>query len=263
MFNQRISRIKGLSEKRRLPRIGTIRLGLKVKNAKGIEYPKETEYFVVPPEVAEKFGNKPTELEIMFPINDLDAVFPQSYKHYGSGKGLKCQGDGEIAYFIDPETKEMVKKECPCSLLEEGKCKQSATLMVMIPKVSVGGIYQIRTSSFNSIVDVNSGIDYISALLGRFAMVPLILHRVKTETHHDNKKQIHYTLQVLFSEDIQTLNALLADTQRVLEHPRYALPAPVDENPELDPVDILEDEESALQTHENAPQRKSPASAGD
>ena len=247
MFNQRISRIKGLSEKRRLPRLGSIRLGLKAKNPKGVEYPKETEYFVVPPEVAKIFGDKPTELEVMIPLNDLDSVFPQSYKYYGSGKGLKCQGDGEIAYYVDPETKEMTQKECPCSLLEEGKCKQSATLMVMIPKVSVGGVYQIRTSSFNSIVDINSGLEYVAALLGRFAMVPLTLRRVKTETHHDDKKQHHYTLQVIFDGDIQTINALLADTQRVLEHPRFALPAPVDENPELDPVDILEDEENATE----------------
>ena len=252
MFNQKITKIKGLSDRRRLPRLGSIRLGLKVKNQNGVEYPKETEYFVVPPEVAEVFGDKPTELEVMLPLNEIDAVFPQAYKHYGSGKGLKCQGDGEIAYYVDPNTKEMVERECPCELLDTNKCKQSATLMVMIPKVSVGGIYQIRTSSFNSIVDVNSGLDYVAALLGRFAMIPLTLRRVKTETHHDEKKQNHYTLQIVFDGDIQTINALLSDTQRVLEHPRFALPAPVDENPELEPVDIVVDEENETTETEEA-----------
>lgn len=244
-FSQRITRITGLSDRRRLPRLGSIRLGIKVTNKKGAEYPRETEYFVCPDDVKAVYGDKPVELDVMLPINEIDAVFPQAYKHYGSSKGLKCQGNGEIAYRVNDDTKEMEEIECPCDLLEAGKCKQSATLMVMLPKVSVGGIFQIRTGSFNSIVDINSGIDYVSALLGRFAMVPLTLRRVKTETHHDDKKQHHYTLQIVFDGNIETLNQLRADTQRILEHPRYQLPAPKDDNPELDPSDIidLEDEE--------------------
>jgi len=107
-------------------------------------------------------------------------------------------------------------------------------------------VYQIRTSSYNSIVDVNSGLDYVSALIGRFAMVPLKLRRTPIETHHNGSKQTHYTLQVIFDYDIDTLNKLREDNMRILEHPRYELPAPKDENPEFDPVDQvvdLEDEE--------------------
>jgi len=244
-FNQRVTRIKGLSDRRRLPRLGSIRLGTKKKSAKtGNEYPSETDYFVCPPEVMEIYGETPKELDVMVPLNDLDAVFPTAYKYWGSSSGLKCQGDGETAFKVNPETKEMESIKCPCDLLEAGKCKQTATLMVMLPKVSVGGIYQIRSSSFNSIIDIQSGLDYVSALLGRFSMVPLKLRRVKIETHHEGKKQNHYTLQIVFDADITTLNALRSDTQRVLEHPRYQLPAPADSNPELDPVDIVEDEET-------------------
>lgn len=245
-FVQKITQIKGLSDRRRLPRLGSIRLGIKKKSGKtGNEYPSETDYFVCPDEIKAVYDDKPKALDVMLPINEIDAVFPQAYKFYGSSRGLKCQGNGEVAYRVNEDTREMEEVECPCELLESGKCKQSATLMVMLPKVSVGGIYQIRTSSFNSIVDINSGIDYVSALLGRFAMVPLTLRRVKTETHHDEKKQHHYTLQITFDGDIDTLNQLRADTQRVLEHPRYQLPAPKDDNPEFDPVDVidLEDEE--------------------
>lgn len=241
-FHQRITRIKGLSERRRLPRLGSIRLGIKVKNKKGVEYPKETPYFVCPDEVIEKYGPEPTELDVMVPINEIDSVFPMAYKYYGSSRGLICQGNGEIAYTVDSESKEMVERECPCDFFDNGKCKQSATLMIMLPKVSVGGVYQIRTGSYNSIVDIQSGLDYVSALLGRFAMVPLTLRRVKTETHHDEKKQLHYTLQITFDGDINTLNQLRTDTQRILEHPRYQLPAPKDENPELDAVDVTEDD---------------------
>lgn len=244
-FTQRITTIKGLSDRRRLPRLGRIRLGLKAVTPSGKEYPKEVEYFVVPDEVRKVYGPKPTEIDIMLPLNDINSVFPCAYKHYGSGKGLKCSGDGEIAHRVNEKTKEMEQVSCPCSLLEEKKCKQTGTLMAMLPNVSVGGVYQVTTSSINSIIDINSGLDYVSALLGRFAMVPLKLRRVKTETHHDDKKQNHYTLQVIFDGDITTINALRGDTLRVLEHPRFQLPAPLDENPEMDAIDIVADEEDA------------------
>jgi hypothetical protein len=244
-FNQRITRIKGLSEKRRLPRLGKIRLGIKKKSSKtGAEYPAEVPYFVVPDEVQKVYGDKPTEIDVMFPLDDIDAVFPVSYKYYGSGKGLKCNGDGEIAYCADEKTKEVIEKKCPCNLLEEGKCKQSGTLSVMLQKINVGGVYQITTSSFNSIVDLASGIDYVKALIGRVAMVPLKLRRVATETHHEEKKQTHYTLQVVMDANIDAINQLRGDTIRVLEHTsRIALPEPINENPELDPVDIIVDED--------------------
>ncbi len=240
-FQQKITKIKELSDRRRLPRLGVIRLGIKKKSAKGVEYPSETSFFVCPPEVQKIYGEKPTEIEIMFPIDNIEEVFPQAYKYYGSSKGLKCQGNGEVAYCV--ENGEMIQKSCPCEMLENGKCKQTGTLMVMIPKVSVGGVYQIRTSSFNSIVDVNSGIDYVRALVGRFCMIPLKLRRVTTETHHDEKKQNHYTLQVVFDADIQTLNALISNTSIVLDHSRkLQLPSPIEENPELDPVDVVDEE---------------------
>jgi hypothetical protein len=243
-FKPSITKIKGLSDKMRLPRLGVIRLGLKVKSKKtGREYPKEVDYFVVPREVAEVFGERPKELDVMIPINDIEAVFPTAYKYYGSSRGLKCMGNGEIAYRVNSETKEMEKVTCHCNLLDAG-CKQTAVLNVMIPRVSVGGVYQIRTNSYNSIVDVQSGLRYVSELIGRFAMVPLKLRRVKTETHYQGKKQIHYTLKIIFDYDIQTLNQLREDSRRIIEHPpQYALPAPVEDNPELDPVDVVEDDE--------------------
>jgi len=76
-------------------------------------------------------------------------------------------------------------------------------------------------------------------------MIPLKLRRVATETHHDEKKQNHFTLQVIFDADIQTLNALISNTTRVLEHSRQLqLPAPTEENPEFDPVDVVDEEDA-------------------
>jgi hypothetical protein len=247
-FTPRITQIKGLSDKRRLPRLGAIRLGIKKITTSGKEYPSEVDYFVVPDEVKKVYGDKPTELDVMLPLNELSAVFPCAYKHYGSSRGLKCTGDGEIAWRVNEQTKEMEEVKCPCPLLDEKKCQKSGTLNVILPKINVGGVYQVRTGSFHSIIDINSGIDYVAAIVGRVAMIPLKLRRVKTETHHDEKKQNHYTLQIILDADIQTINALRTDNTRIIEYASHiALPPAQDDNPALDPPDLIVDDEEIPQ----------------
>ena len=112
--------------------------------------------------------------------------------------------------------------------------------MVVIPKVSLGGIYQIDVGSYHSIVDVNSGIDYVRAMVGRFSWVPLTLKRIPRETHGGDKKTIHYTLHLHFEGNIDTINQLREDTKRVLTGPRYSLPMPEDINPKMDDGGVIE-----------------------
>ena len=90
--------IKGLSERRRLPRAGKIRLGLMVQGAGGKMHPMATDYFVCPPEVtaALSLSEQPRELPIMFPSDDPDRIFAQVLKMYRRS-GLFCSGDGETA----------------------------------------------------------------------------------------------------------------------------------------------------------------------
>ena len=87
--------IKNLTESRRLPRLGKIHLGIKKTSQKtGKEYPSATNYFVVPPEVAEIVGEKPTELPILFPVEDDEKFASQYYRSYSMSRGLVCRGDG-------------------------------------------------------------------------------------------------------------------------------------------------------------------------
>jgi hypothetical protein len=234
MFKGRFTRIKDLSERRRLPRLGKIRLGVKmISDRTHKEYPKETEFFIVPPEVSKVYGDRPTSLEVMVPINDPEAVFPQAYKWYGGQRGLKCIGDGGVALRLKEETQAMEEIPCPCEHLETGECQKRGHFMVILPRINMGGVYQIDVGSYHSIVDINSGLEYVQALVGRFAMVPLRLCRAPKETHFGGQKQIHYTLQLFLDADVDTLNALREDTSRVLLSTRsLALPPPedVDEN---------------------------------
>lgn len=247
-FRSNVTRIKGLSDRRRMPLLGKIRLGIKkVSQKTGNEYPAEVDYFVCPESVRQIFGEQPKVLKVMFPLDDIDAIFPVAYIFYGQSRGVKCKGDGERAWCVDDETKEIVERACPCELLEQGKCKQVGRLMFMIPAVSVGGVYQITTSSYNSIIDIQSGLDFVKAMVGRFNFIELDLKRVETTTHHNEQRQTHYTMQLTLPEgfNAQALSDLRKDNERMhLQSQHYHLPAPAEENPEYDPPDVVADEEN-------------------
>lgn len=223
---QRPTEIKGLSEIRRLPRLGKIRLGEKrVSKETGNEYPAEVDYFVVPPEVAKVYGDKPKELDVVFPVDDESIIAPYAYEYYGSSKGLKCTGTGEYANELNEQTGAIEKRTCPCEKLEQKKCKQRMHLRVILPRVNIGGVYQIDTSSFNSIVDIRSGLQWVKCATtspefphGRLAWIPLKLRREATETHYEGKKQIHYTLKLFLNSSMETLESMVGK--------RFVLPAP-------------------------------------
>lgn len=262
IITPKVTRVQGISERRRLPRLGKIRLGVKVVNPKtGNEYPKEVDYFVCPPEVEKVYGPRPKELDVMFPVNNIDVIFPQAYKWYGDQKGLKCIGNGQVAYRLDEQSGEMVERECPCELLNNG-CSLRGHLLVILPRVNMGGVYQIDVGSYNSVVDINSGLEYIEALIGRFAMVPLKLRRVPKEIPYEGQKRLHYPLQIVFEGDINLINQLREDNKRIiLATESIALPAPEDTNPKFDDgaTIVIEDtngNEPAQKPSETEPQQK-------
>lgn len=241
------TRIKGsFSESRHLPRLGKIRLGIKKKSPKGVEYPSETPWFVVPEEVAAVYGEQPLELDIMLPVEDPEVFFPQKLAMYGSGTGLKCHGNGEQAKRLTDQG-EWIDRTCPCEFLKsdtnpKGACTEQSSLMVLLPTVSLGGCYQITTGSFHSTRTLNSALDYIRALVGRLALIPMKLRRVPRETHNDGKKQTHYTMELILDGDLKMIRDLRADIEGVLIPGRYQIEGPVDENKLLDAVDVAEEE---------------------
>lgn len=236
-MNKQYTRIKGLSDTRRLPRLGKIRKGIKTKNSKGKEYPKEVKYWACPPEVQAVYGAEPTEIDVMLPLDDATVVFPQSYKLYGSNQKLKCKGDGESATRWTKEGGEEVG--CPCEELESKQCKQRAHLMVILPKVSMGGCYQIDTGGINDIIAINSYIEdngYLRGLFGRIAMIPFKLRRIEVKRDDGTGKMIkHWDIQPFFEGNIDVVNSLKGDSQKVLETAgSLQLEAPKEEGAESD-----------------------------
>lgn len=269
---KQFTKIVGLSESRRIPRLNKIRLGAKIQKANStVEFPIELPFFLLPDEVAPIHGGEipniekrakelglkqkaaiefvknnahrlAEELPVMIPVEDENSSFPQAYKLYGGSIGLKCSGNGEEAMERVGITPEFKEKKCPCNQLKTntnpgGKCSIVANLQVMLPEVSAGGVFQIDIGSINSIIDINSGIDYVRSIMGRVAMVPLILRRVPTETHHGGKKQTHFTVQLTMTGSLEAI-AHMKQNQNIITHREMLLlDAPDDTDPMTHPVD--------------------------
>jgi hypothetical protein len=252
--------IKGLSEVRRLPRLGKIRLGIKKVTSTGKEYPAEIDYFRLDPKTPSElenknlidefhrlYGDKPKQIKIMFPLPDPAMFFPQFYKRY-AGSVLRCKGDGETAGCISREFAEGLKiigtdletggvrveckgQDCPYYTSKPKRCGESAALSVLLPELKGAGVWEIMTGSFHSIVNVNSCLEYIRAIAGRVHMIPLTLERREQAITYEGRQTKHYILHV-------SMDMALADLQRfaLIDPTKIALQLP---EPEIDKEDIL------------------------
>lgn len=247
--------IEGVSNIVRMPRLGKIRLGIKVERPGKTPYPQPTDYFVVPEEIAKAFSEKPTELEIMFPTENPDQFAQQWYRRYSLTMGLVCIGDGVTARArMDRETGALAGRgtkdwgweegltcnpqDCPEYL--EKRCKRVMNLQVLIPLAPGLGIWQIDTSSFHSIVNINTMIMLLKNLAGRCSFIPLklCLGPIEVTPPGQTKKTVH----VMHIKKDMTL----ADIARLGQRPAplILIPEPeVEEVPEdLFPPEVLEEE---------------------
>lgn len=238
------STIEGISDIRQIVRMGKIHLGVKKKSAKGAEYPSATDYFVCPKEVVEKYGESPKLLEILVPCEDRAKFFPQAYKLYRSS-GLFCKGNGCEAERIDDQNPGAITEiSCPCKYLEDGTCKRMANFQFYLPTVTLGGVYQIDTSSIHSIININSGLDQIFNLFGRLNFAPALLHLVPQEVQPDGRKKIVWVMKLFpmdMPKDIKRLTENFNEVRQLVSS-RLALPAPGKEE-DLIPAHVLEAQE--------------------
>lgn len=235
--------IENISNVIRIPRLGKIRLGIKATSAKtGAEYPKAVDYFVVPDEVKEVYGEKPKSLDIMFPVEDLEQFAPQFLRAYSQTQGLVCIGDGiKARRKLDTETDAMASsktiewawREMPCDAQEcpeysAKKCRRVLNLLFLLPKVSGLGAWQIDSSSYNSIININSMAKMLKGILGRCSMIPLTLVlRPQDVSPSGMKTKTVYVLDI--KQDIK-----LADLAQMAQLPpsKMLLPEVTGEIPE-------------------------------
>jgi len=266
--------IKGLSEQIRIPRLGKIHLGVKKLSAKKVEYPTATDYFVCPPEVIAIYGDKPTSLPIMIPVEDEDIWASQYYRAYSNTRGLTCRGDGETCRrMIDTVTGGMANRDTEAVVWKEGrcagrecpdyqgkKCSEKMCLQFMLPEVPGIGVWQIDTGSINSIRNINSAAAMIRGLCGRVRMIPLVLSLGKQEVVNpdDGKKK---NVNVLSMTHGQSLYNLLTDSTKPIHE--LLAPPPVEDEAPLDVVaDIPQAEQDIKDYWEEATSVAMPKPSG-
>ncbi len=267
-FFKKFTKIKGdypISSIRRLTYRGKISLGIQVptiakdkdgkykkdQNGNPIQrrdkygelefHPQDVPHFVCPSEVKNLFEEDPIELDIAFPLSGLDenglpdigGIFPQAYKHYGRSRGLKCVGDAETAMKAN-EKGIFEEVECPCDKFgQRDGCGKKASLFFFIPKISMGGIYHIDSGSWNTMVDIQSGIylalellkDPITGEYNSITMLPFKLRRRQKETQHDGRKDTHWPLTCELDLPIENIRKIRTGKTSFLEQKRqYQLP---------------------------------------
>ncbi len=221
--------IKGLSEQKRLPRLGKLRLGIKkVSPRTKKEYPSATDYFVCPPEVQTVYGEKPRRLDVIIPLEDEEIWASQYYRQYSRSRGLVCKGDGETCRrMVDKDTGDVAGRDTKEVTWSEGgmcagmdcpdykakACQEVMNLQFLLPKVPGLGVWQIDTGSINSIRNINNCATMIRAMCGRVSWIPLLLTLEPTEVVNpdDGKKKTVYCMHLLYERSAESL---LTDSEK-------------------------------------------------
>jgi len=237
-----MSPIKGISEIVRLPRLGKIKLGIKEERDNGSIYPLPTDHFVCPDEVKKVFGEKPKELRIMFPTENSEQWASQYLRCYPASRGLVCRGDGETAITrIDMLTNEIDSRDTSAPRLKEiscnpdgcpyhrrGDCRRVMNLQFLLPDCPGFGVYQLNTSSFHSMKNINSALTFIRGICQRVSMIPLLLELIEQKVQPEGWLKTVYVLRL-------TCPHSLIEIQRYAQVPpgqALLLPPPDSEAPD-------------------------------
>lgn len=248
---------------RPIPPLVKIKTGVKAKSQKGMEYPKEVDYFVINPvsPVTDPQGNplkdengkpvmkvnkhaerlirklgceKPRELEVVFPTDNLDLIIPiMRYEWKGKKNGpskLVCKGDGRYAQYrgelavpllamdliqpplynegegwnrvCNPET-------CPSAQSFNGKaplCSKNLTIKALMPDVFSFGHVTISTGSKRAIDNVYLTLKHMKnpATLKRLGLksiagIPMLLTREAKANKDANG--FNHVINITINED--------------------------------------------------------------
>ncbi|MBA7537066.1 hypothetical protein ES705_29332 [subsurface metagenome] len=220
----------------------------------------------------------PKKLNIMFPTEKAEEFAQQWLRCYSFTQGLVCKGDGvKATRKIDVETgdiarhttQEWVFKDwgCDpdnCEQYSEKQCRRVMNLLFFMPDVPGIGVWQLDTTSFYSIVNINSCVDLIRRICGRISFIPLTLSLEPLEVSPPGitKKTVHILAirsDVKLAE-IQKLGRVaperimlplleeeeapadLYPAQKLVEAEPVAKEAPAEPGEEKTPDDITEDD---------------------
>jgi len=180
--------------------------------------------YVVDSRLQQKFGGDNCKsIPVRLIYDDIGLNFATRYICY-YGKTVFCSGDGETAQRLQQDKTTYKERSCPCERQDpkfagdvvngqvkagQGKCKINGILSVIIDGAdSVGGVWKLRTTSYNTVVGIMSSLALISRITGgRLAGIPLNL-TVSPKTTQDpvaGSQVTVYVVGLTFAGNMETL----------------------------------------------------------
>ena len=221
-----IAQIKNLPN--RLPEIGKIKIGNKGETRTGSkgEYrlPQKLDHFIITTnekdgkddfiidsELHAILGDEPKELKIRLLYNEPELNFYTRYSIFQGNKCI-CEGDGENFYWLNEATGEMEAGKVPVKQLDpnykgKDKCKPNGVLQCVIEGANtIGGVWKFRTTSWNSVVSIQTGLAFIRQLTGgQLAGVPLTLALRAKNVLVEGKSTKIYVVNIEYRGSIESL----------------------------------------------------------
>lgn len=184
----------------KLPRIGTIKCGMKAISRNGKEYPTSVDYFIPSGKYASLFtqayGDKPDTIQVVFLSDDPAVSCNERYEYRDDTGALVAYGDGETFgvynaeknLYVEctmtdhPNLMEIVRKKYP----SRKGWEITMTLQFMLPAVrGVAGIWQFITKgSASTIPQIR---DIFDAILESKGYVKGIIFDLTVTMHKSNK----------------------------------------------------------------------------
>lgn len=220
MTNQsgRITQRKSEQSASTLPEIGRIKIGEKVKNQSGTEYPKSLDYFRATGNFANQFatqyGAQPRKLSVVFISDDLGEVCNERYESWVKGKRWGW-GDG-AAFTVYDEVAKAYVNDLPPTDDRVKKLKWEIVLTLRFVLLEMKGIMGHWTFSTKAkattIPSVVKAFDFVKGRAGTIIGFPfnLIVERKTGYSPGEAKNYPVVTLVPNFSqESIEMVNQYL------------------------------------------------------
>lgn len=196
--------------------------------------------FEVDEEIHEHVGARPTKLDVVLPYEDPERNLLTSLACY-DGSFCFCRGDGLSATWFNRSANDVENREvdhCPCVLFpydidpsrprvqhpstrspqpEKGfACKTNGILRVILVEKTmtdghlrvrpfeIGGVHVFRTTSKNSIQQLQASMTQVKTIVGRLSYIPLVL-AVRPRQVRDpvsGRPRTIYVLNLGFEQDM-------------------------------------------------------------
>ena len=218
-----MTHLEAISEKAPFHRLGKIRLGIKEERPDGIHL-EPTDYFVCPDEVKQVLGDKPRELQIMFPTEDKGQCAGVYWVRFSPSMHWLCRGNGKRAEVrvtdagvLRPTSSEPGVRDAPCDPIscpywQAGDCRKVMNLRFILPDCPGFGVYQINVGSVISIDEVSGTIDLMQGVLPRLSMIPLSLQLVEIDVHPGGWQRKVHVLNLTSKLSFTAIQKFAAET---------------------------------------------------